>query len=180
MKHVSLLWDYIPVLSNETQTFIPLQKLHLRSSRRYSFLRSSQQAARETTRRREIFTDAVDIERDSRVAFRGLEERGNAAGTISFRQPRSRRFPAGSSICRYLPRRVIRAETSVYARRRRCAVSRVLHLRSAVCVVRVLAYVRNYVTRGTYLSRESSSSAAAESSLKVSLYLASGIVARAG
>lgn len=43
------------------------------------------------------------------------------------------RFPAGSSICRYLARRVIRAETSVYARRRRCAVSRAPHLRSAVC-----------------------------------------------
>lgn len=72
----------------------------------------------------------------------GLEERGNAAGTISFRQPRS--------LSADISRRVIRGETSVNARRRRRAVSRALHLRSALC--RSSPRVRTKVRNSRYVS----------------------------
>ena len=81
----------------------------------------------------------------------------------------------------YLPisRDALYAEKQAYTRGEDDAPYPECRIFDLLCVVRVVAYVRKYVTRGTYLSTESSSSAAAES-LKVSLYLASGIVARAG
>lgn len=82
-------------------------------------------------------------------------------------------------LCPPISRDALYAEKRAYTRGEDDAPYPRRYIFDLLCVVRVLAYVRKYVTRGTYLSTECSSSAAAES-LEVSLYLASGIVARAG
>lgn len=170
MKHVSLLWDYSSSLQRNADIY-PASKITSSILAEILFASLFSTGGERNTAKEGNFQRL----RGYRARFEGRVPR--------FARNEVTRPEPSLSVSRVLyppiSRDALYAEKQAYKRGEDDAPYPERYIFDLLCVVRVLAYVRKYVTRGTYLWTECSSSAAAES-LEVSLYLASGIVARAG
>lgn len=166
MKHVSLLWDYFQ--------FSPTKRRHLSRFKNYIFdPRGDTLCFALFNRRREKHREGGKFSATSWISSAIRGSRSAVSRNEVTRPEPSLSASAAFSIRRYLETRYTRRNERI---REAKTTRRIPSATSSICSV---SFGSSRTYESTYLWTESSSSAAAES-LEVSLYLASGIVARAG